>query len=236
MSKSKFVFDWDLTDENFKAMMKGECRTGLFGSVRIGTMLVEFRCIGGGVDPDECEPTTDIYVFGKEDPVEKDCTNLYFGNKSRTPYIRIHDYVPVPQRRDLEHFKVAFELRFVGWLSNVGKKYWEEIRKPTISKEAWDTGIIKEEKPAERQKLCIDTPCGTLTAQASPDRYYPGFWISLKRPDGTFDMALIEVDMLDGNVPMFKAHIYAPGKDEPVYDARFAMDEIDREEFGNKEE
>ena len=52
MSKSKFIFDWDLTDENFKAMMKEEPHSGIFGSVRIGTFLVEFRCVGDGMDPD----------------------------------------------------------------------------------------------------------------------------------------------------------------------------------------
>ncbi len=227
MSKSKFNFEWDMTNENFRAMMKEEARSWLFGSVRIGTFLVEFRCTCDGMDPDYHLPTTDVYIFGKEDPEESCCVNQYFANG--TPYLQLDDEIMIPKRRDLEHFKIAFELRFVDWLQNAGKKYWEEIRKPTVSKYAWDTGIVKEEESAECQELCIDTPYGTLIAHGSPDHYYPGFWLSLKRPNGTFDMAYIEVDLADNDVPMLKAHIYKPGEDEPVYDARYTIDEVDKD-------
>lgn len=227
MSKSKFNFEWDLTDENFGAMMKEEARSGLFGSVRIGTFLVEFRCTCDGMDPDYHLPTTDVYIFGKEDPEENCCVNQYFANG--TPYLQLDDEIVIPKRRDLEHFRVAFELRFVDWLQNAGKKYWEEIWKPTVSKDAWDTGNPDQPAPSDPSEIRVYTPHGALRAKVVRSKYYPGIWVDIERPDGSFGVALIEVDLVDNDVPMLKAHIYKPGEDEPVYDARYTIDEVDKD-------
>ena len=81
--------------------------------------------------------------------------------------------------------------------------------------------------------VAVDTKLGTLYVEHAGDPdYYPGFYITLRRPDGgEFVMLLAEVDQADPDEPpVFKAHYWSPEtcmNDDPVWDVNVTAEEID---------
>lgn len=132
---AKIDFQWDFTDANFTRMMNHEITPDVFGSVRFGLILGEFRCTGGGYDPEHHVPTTDIFVWGKSE-AEYPYIDNYL--KCGMPYLLLDDEIPVPKRRLLDNFKVAFELRVIDWLNGDGKIHYTEAIQETVSRKAWE--------------------------------------------------------------------------------------------------
>lgn len=95
-------FQWDLTEENFLRMMAEEQTTDIFGSLRFGEYLIEFRCTGGGYDDDYHIPTTDIYIYGESGPEE-------YSLSDGTPYKLLDEEIFVPKRRTLAGFRYRIE-------------------------------------------------------------------------------------------------------------------------------
>lgn len=100
--KTNVNFKWDMTEENFRRMFSDTEETGIFGSVRFGEYLVEFRMTNPGLVDDPHEPTTDIYHYGEEGPEE-------YVLCDGTPYHLLDEEFTVPRRRSLDGFMWAFE-------------------------------------------------------------------------------------------------------------------------------
>ena len=85
----------------------------------------------------------------------------------------------------------------------------------------------------EIEKMEIETNLGTLVVEPATsvkNPYYPGVYISLKRPDGNiFTPFLVEVDQYDSSDVRMKAHYWSPEHhfDEPVWDVALTAEEID---------
>jgi len=130
---SKIDFQWDMTEENFRAMMKEECREDLFGSVRFGKMIVEFRCNGNGEDPDECQPVADLLLMGEHEEAKQ------YGYVAWCELTHMDLYcisLPIPRRRCFDRFKREFEQMIDRVFTAYG-----ELRKfcecETLERSAW---------------------------------------------------------------------------------------------------
>ena len=65
----------------------------------------------------------------------------------------------------------------------------------------------------------IHTSLGDIIAHPSPDRYYPGMYISLRRGDKSFPLVLLEVDQVNPADKQLNAHVWSPEEvwDDPVF-------------------
>lgn len=78
--------------------------------------------------------------------------------------------------------------------------------------------------------MAIETELGTLYVERAGDDNYPGFYISLRRPDGReFTPLLVEVDQSGYDEPTFEAHYWSPEHhfDDPVWDVSLTAEQID---------
>ena len=77
----------------------------------------------------------------------------------------------------------------------------------------------------------IDTRLGTLFAEPKTAKDYPGFYVSLRRPDGhEFNPMLVEVDQDDlAEEPMLEMHYWSPEQhyDDPVWNVHLSAGQID---------
>ena len=103
-------FVWKLTDEGFRKIRFDIQDTDVFGAMHVGRMLVEFRCNGGGYDPDYHECTNDVYVFGVID----ETLDLWVKNN---PYKLLDDEICIPKRRGMDGFKRACEHNMLDFLN-----------------------------------------------------------------------------------------------------------------------
>lgn len=106
-------FQWELTEENFRRMMAEEQTPDIFGSLRFGEYLIEFRCAVSGYDDNYHIPVTDIYIYGEEGHEE-------YSLSDGTPYRILDEEILVPKRRTLESFKrrimaIVYEKFGDGW-------------------------------------------------------------------------------------------------------------------------
>ena len=78
----------------------------------------------------------------------------------------------------------------------------------------------------------IDTKLGTLFAEPKTANDYPGFYVSLRRPDGhEFNPMLVEVDQDEGwgDEPEMKMHYWSPEShfNDPVWNVSLTAAKID---------
>jgi len=220
-------FQWNLTEENFKAMMRHEQRTNLFGGVRFGHMSVEFRCTGGGYDDDYHVPTTDVFLLGEHD---FGCQEYFM--RTGAPYVILDDEFVVPVRRTLDGFKAAFEQIVTDWVNERDdmKPFACDYKTATMT----DWGNRPEDfgEEPESQEIRIETSIGTIVVTDKGDtKNYPGVWIGIERSGGLFDIAVVEVDQSDKELPaLFEARIYSTDidNDSPIFDYKADAEHIDQ--------
>lgn len=135
--KMNVNFRWDLTEKNFRRMFRDTDETGIFGSVRFGEYLVEFRMTNPGLADDHHEPTTDVYHYGEDGPEE-------YVLCDGTPYHLLDEEFTVPRRRSLEGFMRAVENEVIERITTrTWCGYTSEINAldatcPTLSNEVWN--------------------------------------------------------------------------------------------------
>lgn len=135
--KTNVNFKWDMTEENFRRMFSDTEETGIFGSVRFGEYLVEFRMTNPGLADDHHEPTTDVYHYGEDGPEE-------YVLCDGTPYHLLDEEFTVPRRRSLEGFMRAVENEVIERITTrTWCGYTSEINAldatcPTLSNEVWN--------------------------------------------------------------------------------------------------
>lgn len=103
-------FVWKLTEDGFRKIRFDVQDTDVFGAMHVGRILVEFRCNGGGYDPEHHECTNDVYVFGESDQLQ----DLWVGDN---PYKMLDDEIAIPKRRTIESFKSACEKAMIDFLN-----------------------------------------------------------------------------------------------------------------------
>lgn len=211
-------FQWEMTEENFRRMMAEEQTQDIFGAVRFGEYLVEFRCTGGGLDDQYHIPTTDVYHYGEEGIEE-------YALADGVPYKLLDEEFRVPKRRRLESFKQAFENLVLSHLEKAPytELFWSCAACDTVSHEAWNPQT-KEALP-KQDEMRVHTDIGDIVVASKGDKSYPGVWVGLERNGKRFDIAMVEVDQdVDPDdpceFPLLKAHIYSvyAYEDDPLYD------------------
>ena len=221
--KTNVNFQWDLNEHNFKRMMREEQTPEVFGSVRFGEYLVEFRCAGGGFDDDYHIPITDVFHYG-ESGVE-DC---YL--EDGTPYKILDAEFKVPKRRSLAGFIKAFEHEVLSDLltseTDIDPRL---VVAPTLSYADWNP------KSRNATELRIPTMIGDIVVRDKgygKTGGYPGVYVGVERNGKPFDVAMIECDQEfdEDEGPLLKCHVYCtdPAHDDPIYDYTTGPAEIDR--------
>lgn len=80
--------------------------------------------------------------------------------------------------------------------------------------------------------IAIETKLGVLYAEPRENKDYPGFYVSLRRPDGhEFNPMLVEVDQDEGwgDEPEMKMHYWSPEShfNDPVWNVSLTAEQID---------
>lgn len=211
--KTNMNFRWDLNEHNFKRMMREEQTPDVFGSVRFGEYLVEFRCTGGGYDDDYHLPTTDVYHYG-ESGIED------FHLADGTPYKILDTEFKVPRRRSLAGFIKAFEDEVLSDLFTSETDIDLRLAlAPTLSHADWNP------KPMDETELRVPTMIGDIVVKDKgygKTSGYPGVYVGLERNGKLFEVAMIECDQEfdEDEGPLLKCHVYCadPAHDDPIYD------------------
>ena len=215
-------FQWDLTEENFRKMMAVDSGD-VYGDVRFGDMLVEFRY---SYDGEEKSVVSDMFLFGEHDIA--DGVQEYMANDQ--PYFMLDEDMPIPSRRTLDSFKKRFEAIVFEKLgdedSSINDKY---VCTTTRTHDEWYPDSKNKYVPQGPYKIVASVPTilGDLVVMDVHDPEYPGFRIGVKRPGEIFDPVWVEVC---NETKTLQAHVYSSDKyiDEPVYDGYFSEDEINK--------
>ena len=225
MAEINFV--WDITEENFRRMMAEEQTSDIFGTLRFGMYLVEFRCTVSGLDDDYHIPTTDVYIYGESGPEEYELCN-------GAPYRLLEDEIRVPKRRTLDAFKRSVENIVYEMVNGYSEIKIKHAYVPTKSYADWNPveskGEVDEIKPGEMR---IPTIIGDIVIQDkgyTGTCGYPGVYIGLDRGK-VFDIAMVEVDQDDADEePLLKCHVYSnePSHDYPIFDLHTDAQKIDK--------
>lgn len=121
-------FVWNLTDEGFEKIRTHKRENSVFGTLYIGTIMIEFSCAGGGYDPDNDTIIDDLYVYGMEGPE-------YDYHIHGVPYKFFSEvFIDIPQRRSKERFQREFEQNVISFLNE----------QPELIKEAVKNTIVNE--------------------------------------------------------------------------------------------
>lgn len=101
---TKFNFVWEITEEGLEQIRNDEQESGVFASVYVGRILVEFRCSNDGCDDERHNCITDIFIYGKYNETYSDW------EVNGIPYCLYEyaDFVP-PKRRTINGFQKAVE-------------------------------------------------------------------------------------------------------------------------------
>lgn len=215
---SRIDFQWELTEENFRRMFTDTDETDIFGSVRFGEYLVEFRMTAPGMDGELHVPTTDVYHYGEEG-----CEEYYLCDG--TPYHLLDEEIAVPKRRTLESFKRRVEAIVYEKLGDGDSELCDEFAYlPTRSDKDWN--------PTNDPEIRVQTRLGTIVVSAKDGGGdYPGVWVGLERKGKRFDVAMVEVDQDPYDEPdLLKVHVYCtdPAHDDPICAYTTDAAEIDK--------
>lgn len=229
---SRINFQWELTEENFRRMFTDTAETDIFGSVRFGEYLVEFRMTNPGMYDEPHFLTTDVYHFGEEG-----CEEYYLCDG--TPYHILDEEFDIPRRRSLDGFKRAVEKEVIERVTT--HRFWGNYKseistllaaRPTLSHEAWNPKSGAKEAWTGDQDLRVQTRLGTIVVSSKDGGGdYPGVWIGLERKGRRFDVAMVEVDQDPYDDPnLLKVHVYCtdPAHDDPIYAYTTDAAEIDK--------
>lgn len=206
---NKINFQWEMDEVGFQALKEPlGAPDEVCGSVRFGDYLIEFRNTS---DFYRESRGADIFVYGEEDWSGE--TLLANG----VPYRELANIVVIPNRRTLVAFKKKFEQEM---LREIDRLNLYKADRPTRTANDWS--LQKKEKLPEKQEVRVRTKIGTIVVSEKNDQVYPGVWVGLERPNGRFDVAMIEVDQ-DADPDeqyLLKCHVYDTDIDheDPVYD------------------
>lgn len=83
----------------------------------------------------------------------------------------------------------------------------------------------------------IHTALGDIIAEPSPDKCYPGIYLSLRRGDKTFGIVLLEVDQVNSDDLSLNAHVWNPEEiwEDPVFSMQSTKETVDKMFEGDAE-
>lgn len=120
-------FVWEMTDEQFESIQTEEQSPDMFGAVYFGNLLIEFRCAGGGYDPEYHIPIMDMYIYGTYD-------DIYEYNMNGVPYKFLDDVcLSIPNVRSKEEFQAEFEEEILDLLNERPELIKEAIKETEIA-------------------------------------------------------------------------------------------------------
>lgn len=119
-------FIWKLDEEGWGKIRDEVQSEDVFGSMYVGTCMVEFACAGGGFDDEYHIPIDNFYVYGMYDP-DYD----YWVNG--VPYKLFNDiFIEIPKKETMEEFEIAFEQNVIDLLNERPDLIVEAIKKTVV--------------------------------------------------------------------------------------------------------